>query len=115
MSLLSADTLQGTSIKNPAGESLGDIKDLMIDLSSGQVAYAVVEFGGLLGIGGKLFAVPMMALKQDAANKCFVLDASKQSLENTPGFDKDHWPNFADRTWQTAVHEHYQTSPYWSR
>jgi sporulation protein YlmC with PRC-barrel domain len=113
MSLLSAGTMQGTSIKNPAGESLGDIKDLMIDLPTGRVAYAVVEFGGLLGIGSKLFAVPMLALKQDAVNKCFVLDASKQSLENAAGFDKDQWPDFADRTWQTKVHEHYKTSPYW--
>lgn len=63
-----------------------------------RVAYAVVEFGGLLGIRSKLFAVPMLALKQDAVNKCFVLDARKQSLENAEGFDKDHWPNFADRT-----------------
>lgn len=113
MSLLSADSIEGTSVNNPAGESLGDIKDMMIDLSTGRVAYAVVEFGGLFGIGSKLFAVPMLALKQDAVNKCFVLDASKASLENTEGFDKDHWPNFADRTWQTKVHEHYKTSPYW--
>jgi hypothetical protein len=62
------------------------------------VAYAVVELGGLLGIRSKLFALPMLALKQDAVNKCFVLGARKQSLENAEGFDKDHWPNFADRT-----------------
>lgn len=113
MSLLSSSSIQGTSVNNLAGESLGDIKDLMIDLPTGRVAYAVVEFGGLFGIGSKLFAVPMLALKQDAVNKCFILDASKASLENTEGFDKDHWPNFADRTWQTKVHEHYKTSPYW--
>ncbi|MDI1268948.1 MAG: PRC-barrel domain-containing protein [Polaromonas sp.] len=113
MSLLSAGSIQGTSVNNPAGESLGDIKDLMIDLPSGRVAYAVVEFGGLFGIGSKLFAVPMLALKQDAVNKCFILDATQASLENTEGFDKDHWPDFADRTWQTKVHEHYKTSPYW--
>lgn len=113
MSMLSASTMTGTSIKNPGGESLGDIKDLMIDLISGRVAYAVVEFGGLLGIGAKLFAVPLKALRQDAENKCFVLDADKDSLDRATGFDKDHWPDFADRTWQEAVHKHYATSPYW--
>ncbi len=113
MSLLSAGTMQGTSIQNTAGENLGDIKDLMIDLPTGRVAYAVIEFGGLFGIGSKLFAGPLLALKQDAVNKCFVLDASKESLENAEGFDKDHWPNFADRAWQTKVHDHYKTSPYW--
>lgn len=113
MSLLSASSINGTNVKNLAGEGLGDIKDLMIDLPTGRVVYAVVEVGGLLGIGSKLFAVPMMALKQDAVNKCFVLDTTKEALENAPGFDKDNWPDFADRNWQTAVHEHYKTAPYW--
>jgi sporulation protein YlmC with PRC-barrel domain len=113
MTILSTSTLEGTDVKSPAGEGLGEIKDLMIDLSSGRVAYAVIEFGGLLGIGSKLFAVPMQALKQDAANKCFVMDTNKEALENASGFDKDHWPDFADRKWQTAVHAHYNTPPYW--
>ncbi len=114
MSLLSATTLEGTEVTNPSGENLGDIKDLMIDVTSGRVAYAVVEFGGLFGIGSKLFAVPMQALKQNARDKCFILDATKEALENAQGFDKDHWPDFADRKWQTTVHEHYKTTPYWS-
>src|SRR5690606_2879420 len=114
MSMLSAGTMNGTDVKNPRGESLCEIKDLMIDLTSGRGAYAVVSFGGLRGIGNKLFAVPLAALKQDAANKCFVMATTKERLENAHGFDKDHWPDFADRTWQTAVHKHYETSPYWS-
>lgn len=114
MSMLSAGTINGTDVKSPSGESLGDIKELMVDLSSGKVAYAVISFGGLLGIGNKLFAVPLAALKQDAGNKCFVMDATKERLENAHGFDKDNWPDFADRTWQTEVHKHYDTQPYWS-
>jgi hypothetical protein len=55
----------------------------------------------------------MMALKQDAVNKCFVLDTTQEAVENAPGFDKDNWPDFADRSWQTAVHEQYKTAPYW--
>ena len=113
MSMLSASTINGTSVKSPRDESLGDIKDLMIDLTTGRVAYAVISFGGLLGIGNKLFAVPMLALKQDAVNQCFVMDTTKEQLENAHGFDKDHWPNFSDRNWQTEVHQHYNTPPYW--
>jgi sporulation protein YlmC with PRC-barrel domain len=113
MSMLSAGTMNGTSINDPQGENLGDIKDLMIDLESGRVAYAVVQFGGLLGFGGKLFAVPLKALRQDAENKCFVLHTDKKTLEQATGFDKDHWPDFADRRWQEAVHKHFDTSPYW--
>ena len=113
MSMLSSSTLEGTDVKSPTGESLGDIQDLMVDLTTGRVAYAVVSFGGLLGIGNKLFAVPLQALKQDAADKSFVLNTSKEALDNAHGFDKDHWPDFADRTWQTEVHKHYNTAPYW--
>ena len=113
MTILSSSTIEGTAVKSPTGESLGDINDLMIDLITGRVAYAVVSFGGLLGIGNKLFAVPLQALKQDAADKCFVLDTSKEALENAHGFDEDHWPDFADRTWQTEVHKHYKTEPHW--
>lgn len=113
MRMLSANTLQGTDIKSPNGDSLGDIKDVMIDLTTGRVAYAVIAFGGLLGIGTKLFAVPLQALKQDAGNKCFIMDTTEEQLENAHGFDKDHWPDFADRNWQTELHKHYNTSPYW--
>ena len=113
MSILSSSTLIGTDVKSPAGESLGDIKDLMIDLTTGRVAYAVVSFGGLLGIGSKLFAVPLRALQQNAQDKSFTLKTTKEALDNAHGFDKDHWPDFADRSWQTAVHKHYDTPPYW--
>ncbi|MDP3082932.1 MAG: PRC-barrel domain-containing protein [Rubrivivax sp.] len=68
MNMLSASTMNGTAINNLKGESLSDIKDLLIDLKSGRVAYAVLEFGGLLGIGSKQFAVPFNALRQDAEN-----------------------------------------------
>ncbi len=113
MRILSSSTMQGTDVKSPSGENLGDIEDLMIDLETGRVAYAVVSFGGLLGIGNKLFAVPLQALQQDAADESFVLNTTKDALDNAHGFDKDHWPDFADRTWQTAVHKHYNTAPYW--
>src|ERR1700689_5274512 len=86
-SVLSASTLAGDSVRNAAGEDLGNIDEIMIDIPSGRVAYAVLSFGGFLGMGDKLFAVPWSALKVDEDEKCFVLDLNKKTLESAPGFD----------------------------
>lgn len=106
--ILSADTLVGDSVKNPQGESLGDLKAIMLDLENGKVAYAVLSFGGILNMGDKLFAVPWSALRVDGENKCLVLDASKDRLKDAPGFDKDHWPDFADTTFAQKISGYYQ-------
>ena len=109
--LMGADTLMGNDVYNSDGEDLGDIKEIMIDMSSGNVAYAVLSFGGMLGLGDKLFAVPWPALKLDTVNKRFTLNLPKDKLQNAPGFDKDQWPSMADQTWATGVHAFYGT-PY---
>jgi sporulation protein YlmC with PRC-barrel domain len=90
--LMGADTLIGNDVYNSANESLGSIKELMIEMSTGKISYAVLSFGGFLGVGDRLFAVPWQALKLDTTNKRFTLNASKEQLKNAPGFDKDHWP-----------------------
>ena len=113
-SVLTASTLSGDSVKNRADEDLGKIKELMIDIPSGRVAYAVLSFGGFLGMGDKLFAVPWSALTLDEDRKCFVLDADKGKLENAPGFDKDNWPDMTDTLWGEQVHTFYGQSPYWA-
>lgn len=113
MNVLSASTISGDKVVNRNGEDLGDIKDLMIDVDEGKVAYAVLEFGGFLGLGAKLFAVPMEAMEIDKDNHRFIFDQSEEALKSAPGFDKDDWPDFADRTWGTKVHEHYGVRPYW--
>ena len=107
--LMGADTLIGNSVYNTEGEDLGDIKDIMLNVFDGKVSYAVLEFGGFLGMGEKLFAVPWEALKLDAENKRFTLDVGKERLENAPGFDKDHWPNMADETWAKEINAYYGT------
>ncbi|HEY9097391.1 MAG TPA: PRC-barrel domain-containing protein [Thiobacillus sp.] len=113
MTILSSSTIAGDKVVNRNGEGLGDIKDLMIDVDSGRVAYAVLEFGGFMGLGSKLFAVPLSAMEPDTQNKCFVFDQSKESLKNAPGFDKDDWPTFTDRDWGSSVHQYYGVRPYW--
>ncbi|MDO8906786.1 PRC-barrel domain-containing protein [Hydrogenophaga sp.] len=110
--LMGADTLLGNDVVNTSNENLGDIKEIMLDMRTGHVSYAVLSFGGFLGMGEKLFAVPWDALKLDTVNKNFVLDASKDRLENAPGFDKNDWPDMADTTWEKGVHEFYGTQPY---
>ena len=112
--VLSADTLTGDSVVNRQEEDLGKIEHLMIDLENGRVAYAVLSFGGFLGIGDKLFAIPWDSLKVDTAQKRFVLDVDKEKLEIAPGFDKANWPDMADRTWGTDVYRYYNAKPYWS-
>ena len=110
---LSAGTLCGDAVVNPTGESLGRIEELMIDLDRGKVAYAVLSFGGFLGIGSKLFAVPFEALELDAENQRFVLDTPREKLEQAPGFDKDQWPDFADPSFGREVYGYYGVSTYW--
>jgi sporulation protein YlmC with PRC-barrel domain len=111
--VLAASTLAGDSVRNSAGEDLGKVDEIMIDIPSGRVAYAVLSFGGFLRMGNKLFAVPWSALKVDEDEKCFVLDIDKNSLEGAPGFDKDQWPDMADTTWRAAVYGYYGATPYW--
>lgn len=113
--LLSSSTMMGTDVINRAGENLGDIKDIMIDTTSGSVAYVVVSFGGFLGIGDKYFAIPMEAFHIDRESENFVLDVAKEKLQNAPGFDKDNWPNSADRQFLTDIHSYYGYKPYWER
>lgn len=110
--VLSSSSLCGNNIKNSQGESLGEIKDFMLDVNTGRVAYAVVSFGGFLGIGDKLFAVPLEAMKLDTDDECFILDTPKERLENAPGFDKDDWPSSANVQWTNSVYEYYDVRPY---
>ena len=111
--ILSASTLAGDSVRNSAGEDLGKIDEIMIDIPSGRVAYAVLSFGGILKIGNKLFAVPWEALSVDEDEKCFVLEVDQRTLETAPGFDKSNWPDMADPTWGSQIFAHYGITPYW--
>jgi len=85
----------------------------MIDIASGRVAYAVLSFGGFLGMGDKLFAIPWSSLAIDTVEKRFILNVDKSLLERAPGFDKNNWPDMADRTWGAGVYSYYGTKPYW--
>jgi sporulation protein YlmC with PRC-barrel domain len=110
--LMGADTLIGDDVYNNKDEDLGEIKEIMLDVNNGRIAYAVLSYGGFLGFANKLFAVPWSALTLDTVNKRFVLNVDKESLESAPGFDKDNWPDMADPTWQNTIHSYYGATPY---
>jgi sporulation protein YlmC with PRC-barrel domain len=110
--VMGADTLVGNDVYNHDDEDLGDIKEIMLDMRTGRVGYAVLSFGGFLGMGEKLFAVPWNALKLDTENKRFTLNVPKDRLKGAPGFDREHWPNMADETWAKEIHSYYGTRPY---
>jgi len=109
-----ASELIGMNVKNRENEKIGEVKDLIVDLHSGRVAYAVVSSGGILGIGDKLVAVPARSFEYSEADKKLVLNVDKQILANAPRFEKDHWPDLSDVRWNTDVYQHYGEQPYWS-
>jgi len=108
---MSASSLIGNDVYNKQDEDLGDVKELMLDMHTGKITYAVLSFGGFLGMGEKLFAVPWSALTLDTENKRFTLDVSKDRLESAPGFDSDNWPDMANPEWVEGIHTYYGTTP----
>jgi len=109
--LMGAETLLGDSVVNGRDERLGEIKEIMLDMQTGQVAYAVLAFGGFLGMHDKLFAVPWQALHLDTVGKRFVLNVDKDYLKNAPGFNHDAWPDMADVAWANQIHSFYGVDP----
>jgi sporulation protein YlmC with PRC-barrel domain len=111
--VMAASTLEDTKVYTMDGEHVGKISDIMLDVRSGRVAYAVLSSGGFLGMGDKLHAIPWSALTLDTDEKCFRLGVNAEHIKNAPGFDKDHWPAMADAQWGTSLHEYYNQRPYW--
>ena len=106
--VMSASTLIGESVENKKHDYIGQIEAIMLDVPHGTIAYAVLSFGGgFFGFGEKLFAVPWEALQLDEDGNCFILNITKEKLENAPGFDKDKWPDMADPEWGGKIYDHF--------
>jgi sporulation protein YlmC with PRC-barrel domain len=108
-----ATKIIGRDVKNTKGENLGDIKDLMVDSQNSRVEYAVVSFGGILGMGSKLFAIPMSALRWTADKGDYILNMDKETLKKAPGFDKEHWPDTTNK-WELQreqINQFYRANP----
>jgi sporulation protein YlmC with PRC-barrel domain len=112
--VIAAKKVQGTPVTNPQGENLGEIEDVVIDKLDGNVRYAVLSFGGFLGLGDKLFALPWEVLKYNEGQGAYVINVDKDTLQNAPGFDEDDWPDMTDQSWSARVRRHYnlpETAP----
>lgn len=104
--------ITGMKVKNDRDQELGSINELVVDIKSGKVRYAALSFGGVLGLGDKLFAIPWSALKfmHAATDKHFVLHVTPERLKEAEGFDEDHWPNTGDPRWGREIDEFYKDS-----
>jgi sporulation protein YlmC with PRC-barrel domain len=105
-----ASKLVGMSVRNAEGEKIGTIDDLVLNMDNGQISYAALGFGGVLGFGEKLFAVPFKQLKMEHStnDSYFVLNVNKDKLKAAPGFDKNHWPDLADPNWSKDIDSYYR-------
>lgn len=92
--IISSDKVEGTSVYNPAGDKLGSIDDLMIDKQSGHVRYAVLEFGGFLGIGADRYPLPWNLLTYDVDKEGYVVPLDKDRLKDAPRYSKDVTPTY---------------------
>ena len=111
---LGARTLTHDRVTNLSGEDIGRVEELMIDVITGRVAYAVLSFGAVMGFGGKLFAMPWSAVTVDEDKQRFLVDVSKAALEKMPGFDKEHWPDLSDLDYANGVYRQWGVTPYWA-
>ena len=113
--VVQASRIIGEAVVNRENEDLGKIHELVFDAKEGRLAYAVLSFGGFMGRGNKLFAMPWKAFEFSNTENKLVLNVDKTKLESAPGFDKDSkWPDFADRSWGDGIYKYYGFEPYWN-
>ena len=109
-----ASKIIGESVVNRQDENVGKIHELVIDAKEGRLAYAVLSFGGFMGMGNKLFAMPWEAFEFATTENKLILNVDKEKLKAAPGFEKDaKWPDFADKIWGNSIYNYYGYAPYW--
>ncbi|MDP2874875.1 MAG: PRC-barrel domain-containing protein [Holophaga sp.] len=108
-----ASSIIGTNVVNSLGDSLGSVKEVVLDPRTGRVAYVVVTFGGFMTMGEKLFAIPYSAFEYNVAENEYVLDVALERLKEAPGFDANNWPLMSDERWNRDVYGYYGRVPYW--
>jgi hypothetical protein len=111
-SLIAADKVEGTAVYNMAQEKIGSIENVMIDKRSGKVAYAVMSFGGFLGIGDNYYPLPWSMLRYDTNVGGYVVNLDKKMLEGAPSYEPRERINWDDQEWGRRVHDYYGIAPY---
>jgi hypothetical protein len=112
-SLIASDRVEGTAVRRSNGGKVGTIQRLMIDKVSGNVAYAVLSFGGFLGMGQKHLPIPWARLTYDRLLGAYHLDLSDEELSRAPSFASDKDFDWGDRSQEVAIHNFYKVPPYW--
>lgn len=107
MNAFRIDKIIGSRVINLQGENIGSIDNLVMDIDTGSIVYAVLEFGGFLSFGDKLFAVPWQSLAALPVEGTFILDQSKAKLEKAPGFNKNDWPDIGGQGWGAGIYTFY--------
>ncbi|QUS38953.1 PRC-barrel domain containing protein [Tardiphaga alba] len=111
--LIASDRIEGTAVRRANGERIGHIERLMIDKVSGKVSYAVMSFGGFLGIGSNLLPVPWALLAYNRELDAYQLDIDEEDLKSAPSFTEKRDFDWGDHAEETALHRHYGVAPYW--
>lgn len=113
--LIAASKVNGTSVYNPAGEKLGSIYDVMVNKTSGTAEYAVLSFGGFLGIGNDYYPLPWKVLKYDRNQGGYIVDIDKRRLEGAPSYAANETGSWGDATWGRRVDDYYGVPGTWGR
>lgn len=103
-----ASKIMGTDVHDMKGEKIGSVRDIVINPKTGNIDYAVVSFGGVMGVGSKYFAVPWKAMRPTDDAKNYALNVDREALKAAPGFDKDRWPDMANQDWANDVERYWQ-------
>lgn len=111
--LIESDRVEGTYVYDPNGNNIGSIKRLMIDKLSGKVAYAVMSFGGFLGLGDEEHTIPWNKLDYDTRLGGYRTDVTKEQLRGAPTFYRDRDYDWSDRTRERELHDYWGTPYYW--
>jgi sporulation protein YlmC with PRC-barrel domain len=111
MDLIAADKVEGTSVYDPNGNKLGSIDTVMIDKASGKVSYAVLSFGGFLGMGTSKYPLPWNQLKYDTREGGYVVSVTEEQLKGAPNYDRDTYGDWSDRAWTSRIDDYYGASP----
>jgi hypothetical protein len=111
--LIASDRVEGTPVRRHDGEKIGAIQRLMIDKLSGSVAYAVLSFGGFLGLGQKHAPIPWARLNYDPTLGAYHLDLSNEELSGAPSIAADEEFDWGDRSREVEIHNYYRVPPYW--
>jgi hypothetical protein len=111
--LIAGSKVTGTTVYDMAGEKLGHVEDVMIDKQSGRITYAVLSFGGFLGMGDSHHPMPWSILKYDASLGGYRVNLDRRTLEGAPTYAGNEYGNWEDEAWARKVHDYYKADPYW--